>query len=735
MKSFRLLLLGCILALPVGSHGAPVSSHFLKQATSKIDAILDADRQAAGVSRNQPISDEVFVRRIFLDLAGRIPTPSETLAFLNFQNPDKRSILIQTLMNRDSYASNFYNYWADILRYKGDDPHSPRGLRVAYRMFIEDALASNKPYDRFVRELLSAKGYPWENGAVGYYERDTGMPLDNMAITTRIFLGTQIECAQCHDHPFDRWKQSDFYKLSAYTHGSTVKDPLPMEVWDVFGRASGKRHAWYPYASQSPRTSMKLPPDFRGDDAKPGDIVVPTPLFGAAAPRKPNQDYVEVFANWVTSPKNPRFTKVIVNRLWKKLFGIGVIRDFDTLTEASAPMIPALEIYLEHLMVELEYDMKAFLTVLANTHTYQSAVSSTDPDPEAVYHFPGPLLRRMTAEQIWDSLVALVSHEPEAKLWRSQASRNLQMIRQVTDVVSALGFKTLHEVAHGEGKLGEARSRRDKTSKDYLVEKEAVRRGRGSQDNLVKLEEELASARKEYEEATQLVAMRSVERFAEKRGWKKEDIFVDENMKPYAPGNTLGGQWLQRLYFPGYGALPKSPQQLEKDAAAKKKMLLDYATRIGIDPEDHPMFLRYCQDLEGTHRRRSESVDCWYRASELTHNPAQRGHFLRIMGASDRNLADNSRQDAGIPQVMMLMNSELVSKAGIMAPFSPLMVSINKEKTVAGKMDAAYLALLSRKATVREHEIWENRASNVQLNEIEDLIYALINTQQFIFIQ
>ena len=188
---------------------------------TEIDSLLAEHWDAHKLQGNASISDAVFLRRVYLDLAGRIPTAAEARAFLTSKEARKRDALIDELLTRESYVSHFFHYWADVLRFKSQYVNRANVIEAAYSKFIKESLRSNKPYDQFVRELLSAKGYAWDNGAIGYYHRDPEMPLDNMAITTRIFLGTRIECAQCHDHPFDKWKQTEFYHLAAYTHSNT----------------------------------------------------------------------------------------------------------------------------------------------------------------------------------------------------------------------------------------------------------------------------------------------------------------------------------------------------------------------------------------------------------------------------------------------------------------------------------------------------------------------------------
>ena len=188
----------------------------------KIDVLLAADWRKHSLQGNAPASDEIFVRRIHLDLVGRIPTHQETVSFLSATDKDKRSKLIDQLLASEGFTMHQFHFYADLLRvlskgtYNGD---AGRVTGMAYAEFIKNSVRTNKPYDQLVRELVSAQGKVWENGAVGYYQRDRGMPLDNLSLTMRIFTGTRIECAQCHDHPFDKWTQMQFHQMAAYTYG------------------------------------------------------------------------------------------------------------------------------------------------------------------------------------------------------------------------------------------------------------------------------------------------------------------------------------------------------------------------------------------------------------------------------------------------------------------------------------------------------------------------------------
>jgi hypothetical protein len=179
--------------------------------TRQIDQLVDKLLAEKNLRPNAPISDAQFLRRVYLAVIGRIPTAEEARAFLDSREAAKRDRLIERLLESEGYVSNFYNYWADILRINTRLGRSGAANEYAYKHWVKESLRSNKPYDRMVYEMVASDGYVWENGASGYYHRDRGMPLDNMANTVRVFLGTRLECAQCHDHPFDKWKQTDFF--------------------------------------------------------------------------------------------------------------------------------------------------------------------------------------------------------------------------------------------------------------------------------------------------------------------------------------------------------------------------------------------------------------------------------------------------------------------------------------------------------------------------------------------
>ncbi len=758
MKMLRLLLVSlCLAAFPLHARAALTLEQTQKAATG-IDSLLAAHWKTSGVTPNASISDETFVRRIYLDLAGRIPTAAEARAFLYSKQSDKRAALIYDLLGRESYVSHFYNFWADILRLKSHFVNTANVVPAAYAKFIKESLRSNKPYDQFVRELLSARGYAWDNGAVGYYGRDPEMPLDNMALTTRIFLGTRIECAQCHDHPFDKWKQTEFYHLAAYTYGNKLVHEAFSGARDAIrarqdainndfkkekaastdgGKAAEKRkqerldameyrkvvgiikgpvgQLFSPIGLERKADAvLKLPFDFHQDDGKPGDVMRPRPIFGTVPELQSADDSAAAFARWVKSPENPRFTRVIVNRLWRKLFGVALTEPLDDLRDGANAMVPAIEQHLTKLLIEQRYDLKAFLAVVANTRAYQSAVTPGEFNRgEETYHFTGPLLRRMTAEQIWDSMVALANHEPDARdlAREGRDDRRIAVSHMACDAYLNFAGTQLVDMAYARLQAELDLQKRDAAVKEALI---VAKRAGDKQKELELRRKEGALDRERGETFVKDFILPILTNLAQKKAGPDAKVTVDETYKMNPNPRVLPTETWKRLHVPGYGPAPKTAAQLAAEAQAEKARLVTLALRLGYTEKDCTGFVAYCE------RTAAE----WRRASELD-SPAPRGHFLRTMGQSDRDFVEKANPNAGIPQALALMNGELLSPRGLLSPYSPLLHGVDR---AADKVDAVFLALLSRAPTTAER----TRLANTALT---DLIHGMLNTKQFLFIQ
>ena len=393
----------------------------IKSASLWVDRTVGGALVKNGVQPNKQTDDFVFVRRIYLDVAGRIPTDVEARDFLNDKDPEKRRKLIDQLLISDGYRSHLFNWLADLLRHRGK---LRRSNFNHYERWLKDQIAQNSPWNDMVYAMLTAEGTLASSGPTGYLLRDPGMPLDNLSNTLNIFLSANVSCAQCHDHPLADWTQREFYELAAFFGATDVSDRDPRKVGNKLKLPDGsisKQDVASAVAQNLARVhtksfqTLKFPDDYAYSDVEPGSPVDPL-LFiwgdeelTVEVDEKDPGKLRENFAEWLTHKENPRFAIAIANRLWKRFFGLGVqepLEDLDDLTKASNPELLQL---LGKVMVAADFDLREFQRVILNSKAYQ-AVSSVTPssgDSEN-YLFPGPILRRMSAEQAWDSILALV---------------------------------------------------------------------------------------------------------------------------------------------------------------------------------------------------------------------------------------------------------------------------------------------------------------------------------------
>jgi len=418
----------------------PLARPAVLAAAARIDALLAARQAAAGTTPRPPLDDGQFVRRAYLDLGGRIPTLDETVAFLESTDPEKRDALVERILASPDWVSRFYGLWAETLRL------SERPQRDVwsepYLDWVKRSIAANRPYDAWVREMLTADGKMWENPAVGFQLRDKGMPLPYVDNTVRVFLGTQIGCAQCHDHPFESWTQHAFYELAAFTSGLETGAPRQAKgkrandaaskaarnaralVQETRKRAQeeGKRldNQFVQYLQANATTvgfhdrPLKLPHDYRADDASPGDTVEPAVPWGEVPAAARDLDGRSRFAAWVTARDNRQFSRTIANRLWKMLFGVGIVEPIDDFRDGNPPSDPELLDLLADEILRLDFDLREFVRVVVSTDAWRRRAIPHDEASGEAFAFAAPALRRMTAEQLWDSLLTLVARDPAA---------------------------------------------------------------------------------------------------------------------------------------------------------------------------------------------------------------------------------------------------------------------------------------------------------------------------------
>ncbi|MBK8092014.1 MAG: DUF1549 domain-containing protein [Verrucomicrobiaceae bacterium] len=434
-------------------------------ASKQIDTLLAQSWQKHRITPNPLVDDATFLRRTFLTVVGRIPTLDEAQAFHASIAKDKRAKLIDSLLASEGYVQHFFNYWADVLRAQTQGG-AGNTTSENYVNYLRQALRENKPWDQLARELVSSEGTCFDTGAIGYYMRDRGMPLDNLSNTTRIFLGTRMECAQCHDHPFDKWTQKQFFEMAAFTHNMTAGSyrskgndsvnkliradkSLDKETQDLMRQAL--QEVFRPLRDTlvvQNKSPIRLPHDYKYPDAKPKEVVPASVMFGKPISLTKESNTVGEFGKWLTSTENPRFTTIIANRLWKRVFGAGIYEQVDEMMDTSVAANPELMRFLEKQMVALHYDMKAYLRILLNTQAFARA-SEKEVAPGVPYYFQGPVFRRMTAEQVWDSMVALVSPDPEQPNWsaRERERRDLANRRDLTAMLDKTEDTLLFDAA------------------------------------------------------------------------------------------------------------------------------------------------------------------------------------------------------------------------------------------------------------------------------------------------
>ena len=413
---------------------------FVAKAARTIDGHVAAWYRKQKLPVPAVTDDATFLRRVFLVGIGRIPTAEEARFFLEIDDPAKRTQLIDYVMKSKGYSSHMTNWAFDLLRVTDGRPGF-QGNFEPYRNWVRTALENNMPWDDFTNALLASSGDGWDpqTAAVGYYTRDRGMPLDNLANSMRVFLGSRMECAQCHDDPFGTTERHDFYELAAFTEGQGAYGQGKMrKLWDEVQEGDRRRSVDYEVAQVmwdgvyglslggSGEGKIKLPEDYQYKDGEPGQMIGARTPFGKTVRISEKNDKGngrKELAEWVTTKTGEQFPSVAANRMWKRVMGRGVYEPVDEYKEAKELHHPDLMRYLIGLMVELDYDLRAFQKVLLNTKTFQFV---PNPEPSKVASgddFHGRQLTRLSAEQLWDSLITLANGDPDKLPRRSLDDR------------------------------------------------------------------------------------------------------------------------------------------------------------------------------------------------------------------------------------------------------------------------------------------------------------------------
>jgi hypothetical protein len=332
-------------------------------------------------------SDEEFLRRVHCDVIGTPPTVDEVRAFLSDGSPDKRARVINALLDRPEYARFWALKWGDLLRLTNQQIGSSGMFK--YHRWIERALASNMPYDQFAKELLVANGSTLQNPAANFY-RTAAETNDCVETISQVFLGARLQCAKCHNHPFESWTQDNYYGMAAFFNRVQRKKSVRPDELVIFMARSGE--------VTQPRTNKQMKPWLpqRGE--------VDPPAEG---------DRRDIFANWLVEKENPYFAKIEVNRLWSHLLGRGIVEPADDFRESNPPSNAALLDALAKDFVEHGYDRKHVLRTILNSRTYQADFRPVEMNKDDLKYFSHYQPRLLSAEQLLDA-ICQVTDLPES---------------------------------------------------------------------------------------------------------------------------------------------------------------------------------------------------------------------------------------------------------------------------------------------------------------------------------
>lgn len=375
----------CRSSVPLEA-GVPGEYYAALPRNNFIDEHVWTTLQRLNLKVSAPAPDHTFLRRAYIDIIGRIPTAAEAREFLDDPSPEKKARLVDRLLENPEYAEHWANKWADLLR-----PNPYRvGIKATlnYDNWIRESFRTNKPYDKFVHELLTARGSTFRNGNTTLF-RDRREPDELTTIVSQLFLGIRLECAKCHHHPFEVWGQDDYYSFAAYfakigRKGTGLSPPISGSEEFVFASTRG--------SVNHPLTGQEMQPRV---------------LFGTSPPVDGDADPRVALADWITSHDNPFFARTQSNRVWADLMGIGLVEPVDDLRAtnpaSNGPLLEALgEDFASH-----GFDLKHLIRTIATSHAYGLSSLPTDGNAVDTRNYSRHYRQRLRGEVLLDSVSQL----------------------------------------------------------------------------------------------------------------------------------------------------------------------------------------------------------------------------------------------------------------------------------------------------------------------------------------
>ena len=411
-----------------GRTGAVKSAGDPLALTARIDAVLAA-RWAEAKVRPAPVADDgEFLRRISLDLIGKIPTAAEARDFLDDPSTGKRRALIERLLDSPAYTKRATEIWRRLLLPEADTEDVARQVVGDFEAWLRKKVIEDAGYDRIVREILTAKldGRTVDSAVarlapspVGYYAAKESKPENIASGVSRVFLGIRLECAQCHNHPFASWKRDQFWSLAAF-----FADVPPQGADNTFVSRRDPDAA--------PRRELTIPGSKK--------VVKATHLDGSTPAWRPRAETREILAEWITAPENPYFAKAIVNRVWARFFGLGLIEPMDDLDGSAGSELSGLLDELAGQFRAHGYNLKFLIRVLTATRAYNLSSIANQAESSAPMFASMPV-RGLSPGQLFDSLTQATGSEPgdaRARFLELFASREDRPVEAETTIIQAL---------------------------------------------------------------------------------------------------------------------------------------------------------------------------------------------------------------------------------------------------------------------------------------------------------
>jgi hypothetical protein len=357
---------------------------YLPPVRNFIDEAVFNKLKLLGIPPSELCDDATFLRRVYVDITGTLPTETEAREFLANTDPNKRDHVIDRLLDSPEYADNFANKWNLVLRNKRRQDQDRPGT-YAFHEWIWEAIDSNKRYDQFVREIITASGDAAYNPPVVWY-REVTQTNEQVEDVAQLFLGVRIQCARCHHHPFEKWSQDDYYGFAAFFSRVGRKNLVAGDN----PQAREKRifHQEGVAQSQNPRSSANLSPTGLGSEP----LTLPET-------RDPRQD----LADWMARPDNPFFARSLVNRYWKHFFDRGIVEPEDDMRETNPPTNPELLAKLSEHFVASGYDLKGLIRTICQSSTYQLSALPNEFNLKDKQNFSRYYPKRLKAEVLYDA--------------------------------------------------------------------------------------------------------------------------------------------------------------------------------------------------------------------------------------------------------------------------------------------------------------------------------------------